>query len=341
LRRDAPNLHATIMNSAPLSTIVASGAYLPVREVTNAELTMFPPHSLPLIEQKTGIRARRYAADGQVTSDLAAEAGRDCLRRAGVSPDEVDAIIVATSSPDRLLSATAARVQHLLGASRAFAFDINSVCSGGVFAIEIADAWLRLGRCRRILVIAAEIYSRFLNPKDFSTYPYFGDGAGSVLMEQSAEARRGLLGSALFTDGAGYDLIQVPAGGSACPASRMKREADAYFTMRGRDVFEFATRRGPEAIRAALDKAEVAPEDVRWVVLHQANINIIDEIARRSGIPRSRFFVNLERLGNTAGASILIALHELREGSGILAGDIVVLAGFGGGLSWGAVVFRA
>jgi 3-oxoacyl-[acyl-carrier-protein] synthase-3 len=329
------------MNNGPLSTIVASGVYLPSREVTNSELTMFPPESLPLIEQKTGIRARRHADDGQVTSDLAAEAGRDCLGHAGVNPDQVDAIILATSSPDRLLSATAARVQHLLGANHAFAFDINSVCSGAVFAIDIADAWLRVGRCRRILVIAAEIYSRFLNPKDFSTYPYFGDGAGAVLMEQSADNHRGLIGRALFTDGTGYDLIRIPAGGSACPASRIKRETDAYFTMSGRDVFAFATQRGPEAIHAALEKANVRPGEVRWVVLHQANINIINEIAQRSGIPRSRFFVNLQRLGNTAGASVLIALHELRESGELSAGDIVVVAGFGGGLSWGAVVFRA
>lgn len=172
------------------TVILSTGSYVPAKIVSNAELVQFPASALPLIEAKTGIRSRHYAAPDECTSDLAINAARRCLEKAGVAAQQLDAIIVATSSPDRIQPATATRVQHELGAVRAFAFDINSVCSGAVYGIYLADMMVRSGTCRHGLVIGAEVYSRFLNPEDFSTYPYFGDGAGAVLFGASDNAAR-------------------------------------------------------------------------------------------------------------------------------------------------------
>jgi 3-oxoacyl-[acyl-carrier-protein] synthase-3 len=322
------------------SKLVATGSYLPERVVANEDLTQFPAASLPLIEQKTGVRQRRHAAEGQCTSDLGIEAGRTCLERAGVAAAELDAIVLATSSPDRVQPATATRVQEALGAKGAFAFDINSVCAGSVYAVHVADSMIRAGSCRTVLVIGAEVYSRYLNPRDFSTYPYFGDGAGAVLLQALEADAGGIERSLLGTDGAGADVIQVPAGGTMLPFAQMQRPTDACFKMKGRPVYEFAVTRGSEVVRQLLEACDVPAEAVRWVLSHQANTNIIDELSLRLGIARDRFVVNLDRYGNTAAASVFIALDELVASGRPTAGDTIVLVAFGGGLSWGATLLR-
>jgi 3-oxoacyl-[acyl-carrier-protein] synthase III len=322
-----------------MTTILSTGSYLPETAVPNEALTRFPATSLPLIEQKTGIRGRRHAAEGQCTSDLGAEAARVCLERAGVDADAVDAVLLATSSPDRIQPATATRVQERIGARRAFAFDINSVCSGAVYGLHLADALVKTGSAHRVLVVASEVYSRYLNPKDFSTYPYFGDGAGAVLVGPE-EGERAIVRTLLRSDGTGDEVIQVPAGGTMMPYGRLQSPNDIYFKMRGREVYDFAVTQGEAVVRELLEACGVDCRDVAFVVSHQANINILHELARRLDIDFSKFIVNLDRYGNTAAASVFIAFDELVASSRARRGDLVVLVAFGGGLSWGASLIR-
>lgn len=321
------------------TAVLGTGSYLPAREVRNENFTQFPAASIPLIEQKTGIRTRRHAAPDECTSDLAIHACTRCLERAGVAAAEVGAIVLATSSPDRIQPATATRVQAVLGATRAFAFDVNSVCSGSVFALHVGHCLVQSGTCDKVLVVAAEVYSRFLNPKDFATYPYFGDGAGAVLLAH-APGRQGVIRSVLHTDGAGADTIQIPGGGSKLPFAAMATPAEAFFRMNGREVYQFAVTKGAEVVDELLREAGAHRADVDWVIPHQANINIVRELAGRLGVDLGRFWVNLQRLGNTAGASTLIGLDELLRSESYRPESRVVLVAFGGGLSWGATLLQ-
>ncbi len=325
---------------AAAARILATGSYLPERVIPNEALTQFPATALPLIAQKTGISARRYAADDECTSDLGAKAARACLERAGVTPEAVDVIVLATSSPDRVQPATATRVQELIGARSAYAFDVGSVCSGAVFAMHAADALIRSGGARRVLVIASELYSRsHLNPRDFSTTACLGDGAGAVLMGVGEDGPT-VVGTILHTDGSGAELIQVPAAGTMLPYERMERPQDAYFLMRGRDVQEFVLTRGVEVVEELLAANGIDKSDVAFVVPHQANIGVLEGLAQKLGIDMSKFVVTLDRYGNTAAASVLIAFDDLMASGRAVAGDLVVLVVFGGGLSWAATLVR-
>lgn len=318
--------------------IAALGAYLPELEVPNDALPGFPPEALPLIEAKTGIRARRRAADTQTTSDLGALAVQDCLSRADVHVEAVDALVVATSSPDRIQPATAARVQALVGAGRAYAFDLNAVCAGGVYGLHVGAALVRSG-ARHVVVAAAETYSRFLNPGDFSTYPYFGDGAGAALLTADCGPFE-IVDAALHTDGSGADVIQIPAGGAMQPAHAVRRPADLYFRMVGRKVFDFAVDKGAAVVREILDRQGLTPDAISVLVPHQANLVILREIATRLGIPFDRVAVQLDRYGNTAAASVLIALEEVVRTGRCPVGGHVVLSAFGGGLSWAGMLLK-
>ncbi len=322
------------------NTVIAStGRYLPAREVRNADLDWFPATAIEKVSQKTGVLSRRNAAPDECTSDLACRAAQACLERVKVAPEDIEGIIVSTSSPDRMQPATAVRVQHLLGARRAFAFDINSVCSGSVYGINLADSLIKSGNHERILFIAAELYTKILNKKDFSTFPYFGDGAGAILFEPG-DQERGVVRSVLHTDGGGSEIITVPSGGTMLPFEQITNPRSACFRMDGRTVFEFATRRGPEVIREVLADAGIPPQEISLFISHQANINILHQIADQLDVPHDRFFVNLDRYGNTASASVLIALDEALSAGRVKAGDLVVTVAFGGGLSWGANLIR-
>jgi len=320
------------------AVIAGTGSYLPPNEVRNEDLNWFPSDALRAISEKTGVNARRNAADDQCTSDLAVLAAQACLDKAGFRAEALEGIIVATSSPDRIQPATAARVQHLLGANKAFAFDINSVCSGSVYGISLAHSMIKSGNHDNILFIAAEIYTRILNPRDFSTFPYFGDGAGAILFRHGREG--GVLHSRLHTDGTGSDTICVPAGGTMMPFHKMANPRHAFFKMDGKAVFSFAVEKGPAVIYELLDTARLSPSDISLYISHQANINIVARIAETLGVPADRFFVNLDRYGNTAGASVPIALDEALTCGRAQPGDLVVTVAFGGGLSWGANLIR-
>ena len=322
------------------SVILSTGCYLPENVVYNQDLKQFPKNLLPFIASKTGVEARRFAIEDMCTSDLAIIACNNCLKSVNFNPLALDAVILATSSPDRFQPATATRVQNAIGAVNAFAFDINSVCSGSVFALAVADSFIRCGICKNILIVAAEIYSRFLDPSDFSTFPYFGDGAGSVLLSATTTGERGILFSKLKTDGSKADIIQVPAGGTMLPYYKMKNPKDIYFKMVGREVYNFAINKGAEIITEILEETGIHKSDLRCIICHQANINIIKGMANKLEIDNNIFFTNLDKYGNTAAASVIIALHELLSSSSLQNGDLVLLVAFGGGLSWGATLLK-
>jgi 3-oxoacyl-[acyl-carrier-protein] synthase III len=323
-----------------ISQIVATGSYLPVKAVKNEDLKQFPASSIPLIATKTGVMERRHAAESECTSDLAVEAARRCLSRAGIVAGDLDGIILATSSPDQPMPATCGAVQAKLEAWNSFAVDVNAVCTGGIYALRMADAMIQAGQAKRLLVVAAELYSRILNPTDFSTYPYFGDGAGAVLLEAAEQPTRPYLqGGVLHADGRGADLIRIAAGGSRLPLAKMTDPRQQYFQMNGRAVFEFAVTRGTEVIEELCRAHSVPKEQVRHLVLHQANTNVLTTIAQKTGLPIERFFMNLQRYGNTAGASPLIAFDEMTQGNPAegLKGTTLIVA-FGGGLTWGGIL---
>lgn len=320
--------------------IASTGSYLPDNIVLNEQLSQFPAVHMQLIAQKTGVKSRRVASEIQATSDLAFLAAKDCLQKVGFDPSQLDMIILATSSPDRIHPATATRVQELLRASNAFAFDVNSVCSGGIFALSIADSFIRCGKCKNALVIGAEVYSRFLNPNDFASFPYFGDGAGAVLLQRTDEEVDGILSCLLHTDGSGADVIQIPAGGSRKPGWKVENQGEYYFKMNGKEVYQFAITRASEIIDKCLLKNRIDKGQIQAVIAHQANVNILQEISSRTGISYDRFFINLDKYGNTAAASVFIALDEALANGFIQKGDLCLLVGFGGGLSWGTTLIR-
>lgn len=324
------------------SQILATGSYLPEKVVKNADLTQFPPTAIPLIASKTGVYERRYAAPDQCTSDLAVEAAKQCLARSGIAATDLDGIILATSSPDQPMPATSATVQAKLGATAAFAVDVNAVCTGGVYALRMADAMIRAGCARRILVVAAEAYSRILNQNDFSTCPYFGDGAGAMLLEAAEQPTHPFInGGVLHADGTGEDFIKIPAGGSRLPFSKMTENRQQFFQMNGKAVFEFAVTRGAEVIEELCRQNSIAKERLTHLILHQANINILATIAQRTGLPLERFVVNLDRYGNTAAASTLIAFDEMMtQTTNKVEKGICFIVAFGGGLSWGGITIE-
>lgn len=319
--------------------IMSTGSYLPGKIIHNESFEQFPDSAKVLISQKTGVFSRRAAEEDQCTSDLAVLAARKCLARIGFPPEKVAGIVVSTSSPDRIQPATATRVQHLLGAVNAFAFDINSVCSGSTYGIALADALIRSGQCDNLLFVAAEVYSKILNKSDFTTYPYFGDGAGALFF-QPTDTPAGVQHSILKTDGGGNDIISVPGGGTMTPFERMENPKDAYFRMKGKTVFEFAVSKGADIIRELTDAAGVALPEIRCLICHQANVNIIIKIAETLEIDIGRFYLNLFRYGNTASASVPIALDEAIIRGHLEPGDLAATVAFGGGLSWGANLIR-
>lgn len=319
--------------------ILSTGSFLPEKKIANSDLFQFPENARALIEAKTGIKSRRHVSEGVNCSDVALEAARNCLAKASIDPKDIDAVLCATSTPDRPIPATATKIAAKLGASKALGFDINSVCSGGLILLSVARAMINGGGCSNILVVAADLYSRILDPYSFSTYPYFGDGAGAALIS-SKIGEVEILDGCFHSDGSAYDVITLKAGGSELPAHSVENKNDCYFKMDGKRVFAFATTRAPEVIKEEISKIGIGKEEILSVVVHQANVNIIDKISMETGIPRDLFFENLTEYGNTAGASCMIALDECLRFSKFNRSGYIIVAAFGGGLTWGAVSLR-
>ena len=317
--------------------VTGVGGFLPEKVVTNDDLAKFVDTSDEWIFERTGIRERRSAVDGEVTSDLAVAAAKEALAAAGRTAADIDLIIVATTTPDLTFPATAAIVQRKLGAPIGVAFDVQAVCSGFVFALAVTDNFVVRGMAKCALVIGAETMTRLMDWEDRGTCVLFGDGAGAVVLEPrqggGTTADRGILGFALRTDGAKQDLLYVDGGPSATGTVGKLR-------MQGNQVFRHAVVNIAEAVIAAAEKADVKISEIDWFIPHQANQRILEGVARRLGIEGSRVISTVSRHANTSAASIPLALVEgLRDGR-IKPGQLLLLEAMGGGLTWGAVVVR-
>jgi 3-oxoacyl-[acyl-carrier-protein] synthase-3 len=318
--------------------IVGTGSYAPAQVVTNEDLAPLG-YDPEWIIQRTGIRQRRRAADHEATSDMAYMAAKQCLDDARVSPDEIDLILVATMTPDMPTPSTACLLQRRLGCSAA-AMDLNAACSGFMYALVTGAQFIRTGVMKRVLVVGADLMSRTVHPEDRKTFPLFGDGAGAALLGAASDDH-GLLSFALGADGSGAELLCIPGGGSREPLTKEGIEARRQFMfMDGRQVFKWAVRTCADAMRQVVDDAAISIDDVDLVVLHQANIRIIDAAAESLGIAREKVFVNLDRYGNTSAGSIPLALDEACRAGRVHSGDNVLLCGFGAGLAWAAGVMR-
>ena len=323
----------------PPAGIVGLGSYVPPRVMTNEDWAGLVETSDEWITTKTGIKERRIADPGTCTSDLAVLACQQAIEEAGLSPDDIDMLILATSSPDVPLSSTAGITQHKLGCTKSAAFDINAVCAGWVHALDIGSRYAGTPGYDNVLVVGAEVYSRILNWEDRGTCVLFGDGAGAAVLSEVKEGR-GLLGSWMMSDGSGSGVIEIPAGGVRTPIpSSGFAEGDQYFQMDGRAVWRFAIEAFPQAVRGVLDRVGRDLSEVDLIIPHQANLRIVEAGMENLGLPMEKTFTNLERYGNTAGASVPIALREAVDNGILSSGDLVVTAAFGGGLAWGANAF--
>ncbi|WP_137112159.1 beta-ketoacyl-ACP synthase III [Rhodobacter sp. SY28-1] len=312
------------------------GHYLPERVVPNAEFEAIVETSDEWIKSRSGIERRHFAADGQMTSDLATRAAQAALADAGIAADQIDAIIVATSTPDLTFPSVATMVQAALGITKGFAFDVQAVCAGFVYALANANALVVSGQANRVLVIGAETFSRLMNWKDRSTCVLFGDGAGAVVLEvvegTGTNTDRGILSTDLNSDGRYKDILYVDGGTST--------GTTGHLVMEGKEVFRHAIEKLAETAHTALDKAGLTPEDVDWIVPHQANIRIIEGTAKRMQVPMDRVVVTVQDHGNTSAASIPLALSVGKARGQIKPGDLIVMEAIGGGLAWGSVVLR-
>lgn len=326
------------------SRIVGTGSFVPPRVVHNEEVGKPLGLNSDQITALTGIRTRHWAKPGQASSDLAVEAGRRACEAAGIPPQSLSAILVSTTSPDSAFPSTACHVQRALGAESVMAFDLSASCSGFLYGLSMADAMIRSGHIRSCLVVAAEVKSRSLDPADRETAVLFGDGAGAVVLVQEESIRpqaAGILGVRLYAEGAGHGLITIPAGGSRKPSgTETVRGKDHLLRMRGSAVFRAAIRHLEQAMLELLKEFGLSTVDVRRVIAHQANARILEQLRRRLGLPREVLYSVIERYGNTSSASLPIALDCAVREQRIAAGDVVVLAAFGGGLTWATGLVR-
>ena len=320
--------------------IIGIGSYLPEKIMTNKDLEKIVDTSDEWIVDRTGIKERRIVDAGVATSDLGALAAKEALLNAGVTADEIDLIIVATATPDMFFPSTACLVQNLIHATKAAAFDLSAGCSGFAYGLVVGSQFIQTGLYKKVLVIGAETMSKVLDWTDRNTCVLFGDGAGAVVLSEVPEGY-GILGMELGSDGSGGDLLNMPAGGSRNPATA-DTVAQRMHTlqMSGSDVFKFAIKVMGEAAVKALDNAGLAPEEVDCFVPHQANIRIIQSAAKRLKLPMEKVVVNVDKYGNTSSASIPIALNEAIKDGKINNNDIVVLVGFGAGLTWASCVMK-
>jgi len=291
------------------------------------------------IRSRTGIRERRIAPPGTTTSDLATEAGREALKQAGLGAKDVELLIVATTTPDMLFPSTSCIVQQRLGATRAVCFDLSAACSGSVFAIITAQQYLQSGRYKNALVIGAEVLSGFIDWTDRGTCILFGDGAGACVL--APVKKGGILATDMGADGSAAEMLYMPGGGSKYPPSHASVDQRLHFLkMNGGEVYKVAVRRMAESAKAVMAQGKVKPEHVECFIPHQANVRIIESVAKFAHLPMAKVFMNLERYGNTSAASNLIALYEAVEEERVARGDHVVLVAFGAGLTWGSILLQ-
>jgi 3-oxoacyl-[acyl-carrier-protein] synthase-3 len=322
------------------ATIVGTGMYVPDRRLTNADLERRVDTTDAWILDRTGIRERRIAAPDQASSDLGLIAAQRALEMAGIAPEDVDQLIVATTTPDRFLPSCACTLQAKLGARNAAAYDVFAACSGFVFGLGIARSVISAGFADTVLLVGVEALSRITDYADRNTCVLFGDGAGAAVLRPCAPGE-GILSVSIHSDGELGDILEVPAGGSRLPATAETVARGEHFVkMRGREVFKLAVRGMEESLLEALEAAGLVPSDLELVIPHQANRRIIDTTRERLGLPAEKVVLNLDRFGNTSSASIAISLDEQVRAGRLKPGDHVGFVAFGGGLTWGASVAR-
>ncbi len=328
------------MSQRPRAAIASTGRYSPARVMTNAELSEIVDTSDEWIYTRTGIRERRIAADGEGAADMAERASRRALDQAGLTPSDVDLILVSTATPDRLLPSTACDLQALLGANDAGAYDFATACSGFVYGLAIAEGHIVAGHARNVLVVATEKMSAIVDWTDRATCVLFGDGAGAAVI-RPADDERGILSSYMKSDGRLADLLYRPSGGARTPFDvAVLGERGHLVKMTGREIFKSAVRSMCEAADAALQRAGVTADEIDLLVPHQANIRIIEATARYADIPMDKVYVNVDRFGNMSSASIPVALDEVREQGLAGPGSVILMVAFGAGLTWAASVVR-
>ncbi len=321
--------------------ILGTGSYAPSKVVTNADLEKRVQTSDAWIVERTGIKERRMAADGENTSDMALEAAKRALDMAGMKAEELDGIIVGTISPDMPMPACAAFVQHKLGARRCFAFDVSAACAGSLFGMSIAQQYIATGNAKRVLVIGVELLTRLIDWDDRNTCVLFGDAAGAMILGPSVDGNRGILSTHLHTEGALTDILCIRGGGSMHPASPQMLENKLHkVSMNGREVFKFAVRSLAEALEEAFQHNKMTASDVTHLIAHQANIRIIDAVLDRVGIPASKAFLNIAKYGNTSSASLPTTLDEANRAGRLKAGDTIAMMAIGAGMSYGSALVR-
>lgn len=319
------------------SVIRGVGAFLPERVLTNEEISRRLDTSDAWIQERTGIKARHIAAEGELTSDLGTKASKSALIRAGIDPIDIDLLICATATPDRTFPSTAVRIQHQIGMTKGAAFDVQAVCSGFVYAMATADNFIRNGQSKRALVVGSETFSRILDWEDRGTCVLFGDGAGAVVLEahnqQGTNDDRGILASRLRSDGRFEELLYVDGGPSSTRST-------GYLRMNGREVFRHAVQKISGVIEETLLASGLSADEIDLFVPHQANSRILDGIAKKLGVAPEKVIKTLDRHGNTSAASIPLALNQAFETHKLSEGDLVLMEAMGGGFTWGAVLAR-
>jgi 3-oxoacyl-[acyl-carrier-protein] synthase-3 len=326
----------------PFAELVGTGRYTPVKVLTNADLERLVDTSDEWIVERTGIRERHIAGPDETVAQMSRVAADQVLADAGLGPLDLDAIVMGTASPDRLLPSSACDLQALLGAENAAAFDVQAACSGFLYGLTVAEGLVSSGMARNVLVIGAERLSTITDYQDRSTCILFGDGAGATLVRPTTNGSgRGILASYLKSDGRLAELLYRPGGGGCHPPDeRLLADRGYFIKMAGREVFKSAVRSMADACDQALQRAGLTPKDVDVLIPHQANIRIIEATARHAGLPMDKVYVNVDRYGNTSAASIPLALDEcVREGR-IRAGSVVLMVAFGGGFTWASMVVR-
>jgi 3-oxoacyl-[acyl-carrier-protein] synthase III len=323
------------------SQILGTGSYAPSRILTNSDLEKLVRTSDSWIVERTGIKERHIAADGEATSDMAVEAAKQALAMSGTAAADLDMIIVGTISPDMQMPSCAVLVQAKLGAAKAFAFDVSAACAGSLYGMSIADQFIRTGRAERVLVVGAELLSRLVDWTDRSSCILFGDAAGALMLGPTSDPGRGLLSAHLHSDGSAAGMLSIPGGGSKFPLSEevLAKKMDKI-AMSGREVYKFAVRVLPEALLEALAAQGLKPGAIDHVVSHQANVRIVESVVDRLGIPREKCWFNIERYGNTSSASLPISLDEANRAGRLKPGDLIAMMAIGAGMAWGSALLR-
>lgn len=316
-----------------LSKIISTGSYLPQKIVTNADLEKTVETTNEWIVERTGINQRHIAAEGELTSDLAANAAKKALEKSGLKAEEIEMIIVATTTPDLTFPATATTVQAKIGATSAFAFDIQAVCSGFVYALTTADNFIKSGQVKNALVIGADKLSCIVDWSDRNTCVLFGDGAGAVILQASMEKNRGIIASSLHSDGTLNDILKTNGGAAS-------NQKTGIIEMAGKEVFKHAVEKMVKSVLSTLAKAGLTTKDIDLLIPHQANLRILSAVATRLELPPKKVVLTVQNHANTSAASIPLALDQANQENRIKAGDVLVLEALGGGLTWGSVILR-